>query len=57
MKKLILVLRGLFLPIGFICGVSIDRYFFKGDKNFLIPLILTGIYTIWYLIDVFRKDK
>lgn len=58
MKMTLTILRALATPIALVCGISVHRVFFMNDKNFLIPLIITSAYTIWYFIDLFvNKNK
>ena len=57
MKITIEFLRMLFPMFGMLFGASIHQYFFNQNTVFLPVLIITGIYTIWYIYDVIKQHK
>jgi len=57
MKTLKIILEAIRIPMAMLCGVSVHRYFFIKDDNWLIPLIISSVYTIWYFYDLVKQHK
>lgn len=55
MKKIVNVLRQMYVIFCFLLGISINQYFINDNKGFLSILIFTGIYALWFFYDLFKK--
>jgi len=53
--KLITIIRAFWLPMVFMFGISISRVFIYKNDNWLIPFIVTLLYTIWYFYDMVKR--
>lgn len=57
MKKFVKILREISVFMGILLGISFSKVIIFGEHYWIPLLIITGIYSIWYIYDLIKNRK
>jgi len=57
MKKFVKILREISVFMGILLGVSFSKVIIFEEHYWIPLLIITSIYTIWYIYDLIKNRK